>query len=65
MKRDIHQPQCVGCHFSHYTGGQQGYAEQKGIPLTQSCAIYCTVKHEYVFKNFSCPNYVKRHEEIR
>lgn len=65
MSRDLPPKMCVGCHFAHYTGGQKGYAEQKGTPLAQSCQIYCGFRREYVFKDYSCNQFVERHEEIR
>lgn len=65
MKRDITPPMCQNCHFAYYTGGQKGYAEQTGTPLKQSCAIGCSFRRELVFKDYSCNQFVQRHEEIR
>lgn len=65
MPKIIEQPRCLACHNAHYTGGQIGYAEQHGTPLAKSCLIYCIVRREYVFKDFSCDKYTERHEESR
>lgn len=65
MPKTISPPQCLTCHFATYTGGQIGYAEQHGTPLEKSCAIYCQIRREYVFKDFVCNNYTEKHEEPR
>lgn len=65
MKRDIHPPQCLGCHFSSQTPTQKKYAEQRGIPMAQFVAVHCSIRNELVFKDFSCNKFVEKHEEIR
>lgn len=65
MKRDINPPQCLGCHFSNYTGSQKAYAEEHGTPLSKASQKYCQIRTEYVFKDYSCYHFVERHQEIR
>lgn len=45
---------CDKCKFSHYTGGQVGYAEKNKVPVEWLPYKYCSKIHTYTPKNATC-----------
>ncbi|WP_394990028.1 hypothetical protein [Emticicia sp.] len=53
---------CNSCHFSSYSGGQEGYSEERKIPLSRFSNIYCRNKitQGYKEKGETCNDFLQR-----
>lgn len=55
---------CDNCKFSHYSGGQVGYAKSKKMPVEWLPYKYCTQIHTHTPKNATCVDFQPKTEQI-